>query len=76
MSFALHRIDDRLIHGQVLVAWGSRLDPRRMWVVDDGVAANAWEKALFADAAPGIGAASSSMAHAGDGAEGGAIRRQ
>ena len=55
MSFALHRIDDRLIHGQVLVAWGSRLDPRRMWVVDDGVAANAWEKALFADAAPGIG---------------------
>lgn len=55
MSFALHRIDDRLIHGQVLVAWGSRLDPRRMWVVDDAVAASAWEKALFADAAPGIG---------------------
>ncbi|MEO5988717.1 MAG: PTS sugar transporter subunit IIB [Candidatus Eisenbacteria bacterium] len=55
MGFALHRIDDRLIHGQVLVAWGSRLDPRRIWVVDDAVSASAWEKALFADAAPGIG---------------------
>jgi len=54
MSFALHRIDDRLIHGQVLVAWGSRLDPQRMWVVDDAVAASPWEKQLFADAAPGI----------------------
>ncbi len=54
MSFALHRIDDRLIHGQVLVAWGSLLDPRRMWVVDDAVAASPWEKALFMDAAPGV----------------------
>ena len=40
MSWALHRIDDRLIHGQVLVAWGARLDPARIWVVDDGVAAS------------------------------------
>ncbi len=55
MSFALHRIDDRLIHGQVLVAWGSRLDPQRMWVVDDAVASSPWERRLFADAAPGIG---------------------
>jgi mannose/fructose-specific phosphotransferase system component IIA len=37
VSWALHRIDDRLIHGQVLVAWGARLDPARIWVVDDGV---------------------------------------
>src|SRR5262249_57438861 len=54
MSWALHRIDDRLIHGQVLVAWGSRLDPARIWVVDDGVAASSWERDLFRDAAPGI----------------------
>ena len=52
MSWALHRIDDRLIHGQVLVAWGSRLDPARIWVVDDGVAASSWERDLFRDAAP------------------------
>ena len=54
MSWVLHRIDDRLIHGQVLVAWGSRLDPARIWVVDDGVAASEWERQLFQDAAPGI----------------------
>ena len=54
MSFVLHRVDDRLIHGQVLVAWGSRLEPARIWVVDDAVAANAWEADLFREAAPGI----------------------
>ncbi len=54
MSWVLHRIDDRLIHGQVLVAWGLRLDPARIWVVDDAVAASAWERELFHDAAPGI----------------------
>lgn len=66
MGFALHRIDDRLIHGQVLVAWGSRLDPQRMWVVDDAVAASAWEKALFQEAAPGIGVSVLTVAEAAD----------
>ena len=54
MSWVLHRIDDRLIHGQVLVAWGSRYNPARIWVVDDAVAASGWEADLFRDAAPGI----------------------
>ena len=54
MSWALHRIDDRLIHGQVLVAWGARYHPARIWIADDGVAANEWERALYRDAAPGI----------------------
>lgn len=54
MSWVLHRIDDRLIHGQVLVAWGARLSPDRIWVVDDGVAASSWEGDLFREAAPGI----------------------
>lgn len=54
MSWLLHRIDDRLIHGQVLVAWGQRLNPARMWVVDDAVAASDWERQLYVDAAPGI----------------------
>jgi len=71
MSWALHRIDDRLIHGQVLVAWGSRLNPARIWVVDDGVAASEWERELFRDAAPGIevrvaGVAETAAAHAGE----------
>jgi mannose/fructose/N-acetylgalactosamine-specific phosphotransferase system component IIB len=54
MSWILHRIDDRLIHGQVLVAWGGRLDPDRIWLVDDVVAANEWERQLYLDSAPGI----------------------
>jgi PTS system mannose-specific IIB component/fructoselysine and glucoselysine-specific PTS system IIB component len=54
MSWVLHRIDDRLIHGQVLVGWGARLDPARIWVVDDGVAASEWERDLFRDVAPGV----------------------
>jgi mannose/fructose/N-acetylgalactosamine-specific phosphotransferase system component IIB len=54
MSWLLHRIDDRLIHGQVLVAWGARLHPARMWVVDDEVAASDWERQAYSDAAPGV----------------------
>jgi mannose/fructose/N-acetylgalactosamine-specific phosphotransferase system component IIB len=53
MSWLLQRVDDRLIHGQVVVAWGERLHPHRIWVVDDAAAANAWEKDLLATAAPG-----------------------
>jgi mannose/fructose/N-acetylgalactosamine-specific phosphotransferase system component IIB len=54
MSWALHRVDDRLIHGQVVVAWGRHLHPQRIWVVDDATAANDWEKKLLATAAPGV----------------------
>lgn len=64
MSWVLHRIDDRLIHGQVLVAWGARLDPVRIWVVDDGVAASEWERTLFREAAPGIDVRVASVAEA------------
>jgi len=52
MSWLLVRVDDRLIHGQVVVAWGARLRPARIWVADDGVAASAWERDLLQSAAP------------------------
>jgi len=54
MSWLLHRVDDRLIHGQVVVAWGNRLNPQRIWVVDDAVAASDWERELLESSAPGI----------------------
>jgi len=54
MSWLLQRVDDRLIHGQVVVAWGQRLRPHRIWVVDDAAAANPWERDLLATAAPDV----------------------
>lgn len=47
MSIALLRIDDRLIHGQVVVGWGSRLKPAGYLVVDDRLAANDTESDLY-----------------------------
>ena len=32
------RIDDRLIHGQIVAAWVKSLSIKRIWIVDDGVA--------------------------------------
>ena len=54
MSWLLHRVDDRLIHGQVVVAWGNRLSPQRIWVVDDAVAASDWERELLESSAPDV----------------------
>lgn len=49
---SLFRIDDRLIHGQVVLGWGSVLKPDRIVVADDEVASNEWEKQLYVSAAP------------------------
>lgn len=32
------RIDDRLIHGQIVAAWAKSLSIKRIWIVDDAVA--------------------------------------
>ncbi|MBL0939946.1 MAG: PTS sugar transporter subunit IIB [Gemmatimonadaceae bacterium] len=47
MSIALFRIDDRLIHGQVVVGWGQPLDLRFIVLVDDDVAGSEWEQELY-----------------------------
>jgi PTS system mannose-specific IIB component/fructoselysine and glucoselysine-specific PTS system IIB component len=47
MSIALLRVDERLIHGQVVVGWGSQLHPDRIIVVDDDLAASEWEQELY-----------------------------
>jgi mannose/fructose/N-acetylgalactosamine-specific phosphotransferase system component IIB len=47
----LYRVDDRLIHGQVVLAWGRRLQPDRIVVVDDRIACDSWERELLAAAA-------------------------
>jgi len=47
MALELYRIDDRLIHGQVVVGWGQPLDLRFIVLVDDDVASSEWEQELY-----------------------------
>jgi len=47
MSLALYRIDDRLIHGQVVVGWGQPLDVAFIVLVDDEVSSSDWEQDLY-----------------------------
>ena len=47
MSLVLARVDDRLIHGQVVVGWGKTLGIRYIVLVDDKVRASDWEQDLY-----------------------------
>jgi PTS system mannose-specific IIB component/fructoselysine and glucoselysine-specific PTS system IIB component len=47
VPIVLYRIDDRLIHGQVVVGWGQPLDVSFIVLVDDEVAASEWEQELY-----------------------------
>lgn len=47
MAIVLFRIDDRLIHGQVVVGWGAALDLNCILVVDDELAESEWEQELY-----------------------------
>jgi mannose/fructose/N-acetylgalactosamine-specific phosphotransferase system component IIB len=52
MGIHLYRIDDRLIHGQVVVGWGQPHNIRFLVLVDDLVASSDWEKELYRMAVP------------------------
>ena len=47
MTLLLYRIDDRLLHGQVVVGWGQPLDIDFIVLVDDTVATSDWEQELY-----------------------------
>ncbi|MGH7720640.1 MAG: PTS system mannose/fructose/N-acetylgalactosamine-transporter subunit IIB [Gemmatimonadaceae bacterium] len=47
MPIELYRVDDRLIHGQVVVGWGQPLGLGFVVLVDDEVAASDWEQELY-----------------------------
>ena len=47
MTIVLNRIDDRLIHGQVVVGWGQPLGVKFIVLVDDTVADSDWEQELY-----------------------------
>ncbi len=52
MPIVLCRVDERLIHGQVVLAWGSRLRPDCYIVVDDDIVRAEWEQDLYRLALP------------------------
>jgi mannose/fructose/N-acetylgalactosamine-specific phosphotransferase system component IIB len=52
VSLVLFRIDDRLIHGQVVVGWGQALDLGFIVLVDDVIAHSEWERELYRIAVP------------------------
>ena len=47
MGVELFRIDDRLIHGQVVVGWGPPMNHGFIVLVDDEVAGSEWERELY-----------------------------
>ena len=53
MSIALFRLDDRLIHGQVVVGWGQPLACGFIVLVDDEVRDSDWEQDLYRMGVPG-----------------------
>ena len=52
MSIVLSRIDDRLIHGQVMTAWVSYVGGKEILIVDDKVAKDPFLSAVITGAAP------------------------
>ena len=48
MTLVLLRIDERLIHGQVVVGWAAEVQPEHYVVVDDDLAESEWEQELYA----------------------------
>ena len=47
MPILLYRVDERLIHGQVVVGWGNSLKFDQVVLANDQVASNAWERELY-----------------------------
>lgn len=52
MPIELYRIDDRLVHGQVVVGWGQPLNVTFVVLVDDVIATSDWEQELYRMGAP------------------------
>lgn len=52
MSRALFRVDERLIHGQVVVGWGRRFNPNRIIVVSDSLSREPLEQDIYRTGLP------------------------
>jgi PTS system mannose-specific IIB component/fructoselysine and glucoselysine-specific PTS system IIB component len=47
VAILLYRVDERLIHGQVVLGWGRHLRPERYLVVDEELSESEWEQELY-----------------------------
>ena len=52
MAIIVARVDDRLVHGQVVIGWGRPLNIARIALVDDAVAMSEFEQELYRMAVP------------------------
>jgi PTS system mannose-specific IIB component/fructoselysine and glucoselysine-specific PTS system IIB component len=52
MPIVVARVDDRLVHGQVVIGWGRPLEIERIVLVDDEVATSEMEQDLYRMAVP------------------------
>jgi len=52
MEVQLFRIDDRLIHGQVVLGWAKYLKSKHVILCDNEVAGNDWESELYLSCVP------------------------
>jgi mannose/fructose/N-acetylgalactosamine-specific phosphotransferase system component IIB len=52
MPIVLYRVDDRLIHGQVIIGWGRPLGVEFIVLVDDQVRSSPWEQDLYRMSVP------------------------
>lgn len=52
MAIEFIRIDDRLIHGQIVTAWAKNKQVNKIWIVDDGVAKDEFLKGIMQLVAP------------------------
>ncbi|SVB36042.1 uncharacterized protein METZ01_LOCUS188896 [marine metagenome] len=52
MPVLLFRVDERLIHGQVVMGWGAELQLEHYLVVDDELAQSTWEQDLYRQGLP------------------------
>lgn len=52
MPLELIRVDERLLHGQVVVGWGGHLGLLWYVVADDDLAGSAWEQEIYREGLP------------------------
>ena len=52
MPLCLVRVDDRLIHGQIVLGWARLMKPDRIVVANNRVAESSWERKFYTSSVP------------------------